>query len=112
MGVFPHGLRGPGEGPRSRDRGGRLCSDLTKSLIVLLVLLLILIALPLGMATAMGMCPDGHVAACQAGIDVCVAILAALWVGAGITLGTKHTEAHRRRLLLLVRALEHPPRVA
>lgn len=79
-----------------------------KAAIVLLILLLPLVALPLGMA--MAICPDSHLSSCPVGM--CLALIALLTLGLALLLVTVRKDSTSGAVLLLVRSIEHPPRLA
>jgi hypothetical protein len=85
--------------------------DVAKTLgIVALVLLILLLAIPLGIAMVMGPCPECPSVG-MAPMAVCFAVLAGFFVLA--IFGTTELMSFKpqRRVLLLARSLERPPRL-
>ncbi|MGH2554616.1 MAG: hypothetical protein ACRDHO_02730 [Actinomycetota bacterium] len=83
-----------------------------KVAIVLLILVLLLVALPLGMSMAMGVCPDSHLSSCPVGIGMCLAFMGLLTLGLPLLLVSVRQDSTSRADLLLVRSIEHPPRLS
>ena len=79
-------------------------------MLVLLVLLVLLLATPLGMAMAMGMCPNSHASTCPSAIGSCAAIVGLMVLVMIGLLGIVGREDSRAPMLLLVSPLERPPR--
>jgi hypothetical protein len=82
-----------------------------KVAIVLLILLLLLVALPLGMSMAMGACPDSHLLSCPAGVGMCLAFIGFLTLGLALLHMSVRQDSPSGAVLLLVRSIEHPPRL-
>ena len=81
-----------------------------KALLILLVILLLLLVLPMGMGTAMGMCPAGQFSSCPSLFGFCLALPGVLVLYAVLLLGmTRHVSVRFPRLLL-AHGIERPPR--
>ena len=81
-----------------------------KLAIVLLIVLILLLLLPAGMGVALMGCPQCHTLGASSGIGLCLAVLVSLAI---LLLGLSESTPSRRPdppLLLLVRALDRPPR--
>ena len=79
--------------------------------IVALVMLLLLLAIPLGIGMVMGPCPECPTLA-AAPMAACLAILVGLMLLAFFGTSALVSFKTRRRMLLLARRLERPPRFA
>ena len=79
-------------------------------LIVLLVLLVLLVAIPLGMGSAMGVCPNSHSSTCPSAVGICAAIVGLMVLVTIGVLGTIGRDGSAAPLLLLVSSFERPPR--
>lgn len=78
--------------------------------IVLLVLLILLLVIPLGMGMAMGACPECHATSPLGALTLCVAILVTLAFSALVVCEGIFARLRTARSVLLLHALERPPR--
>ena len=82
-----------------------------KIAVVALVLLIVLLAIPLGIGVAMSGCPECPAPGTAHALTFCITFASLLMLAFAVGLGHLRATVARAPSLLLVRALERPPRL-